>query len=78
MANDSVILRFSDVNYEYGHSKHILEEVSFSVRTGSRVTLMGQNGAGKSTLFKMVMGEIEPRFMNFPEDSRHGYYWPML
>ena len=60
MANDSVILRFSDVNYEYGHSKHILEEVSFSVRTGSRVTLMGQNGAGNSTLFKMVMGEIEP------------------
>ena len=56
MANDSVVLRFSDVTFEYGHNKHILDEASFSVRTGSRITLMGQNGAGKSSLFKMITG----------------------
>jgi len=60
MANDSVILRFSDVTFEYGHNKHILDEASFSVRTGSRITLMGQNGAGKSSLFKMTTGELKP------------------
>ncbi|HYV33764.1 MAG TPA: ATP-binding cassette domain-containing protein, partial [Candidatus Limnocylindria bacterium] len=58
--NDSVILRFSDVTFEYGHNKHILDEASFSVRTGSRITLMGQNGAGKSSLFKMITGELKP------------------
>ncbi len=61
MANDSVILRFSDVTFEYGHNKHILDEASFSVRTGSRITLMGQNGAGKSSLFKMITGEAVPK-----------------
>lgn len=60
MATDSVILRFSEVTFEYGHDKHVLNEASFSVRTGSRITLMGQNGAGKSTLFKMITGEIKP------------------
>ncbi len=58
--NDSVILRFSDVILEYSHQKRILDEASFSVRTGSRITLMGQNGAGKSSLFKLITGEMKP------------------
>jgi len=61
MANDNVILRFSDVTFEYIHQKPILHEASFSLRTGSRVTLMGQNGAGKSSLFKMITNEVKPQ-----------------
>ena len=64
MANDNTILRFSDVTFEYGQygqKKQILEDVNFSVRTGSRITLMGQNGAGKSTLFKLITGEFKPQ-----------------
>ena len=60
MAKDSVIVRFSDVTFEFGHDKTLLDDVSFSVREGSRITLMGQNGAGKSTLFKMITSEIKP------------------
>lgn len=58
MANDNVVLRFSEVSFEYEHAKKLLDEVSFSVRAGNRVTLMGQNGAGKSTLFKIITGEL--------------------
>ena len=60
MTNDNVVLRFSDVSFEYSRNKPLLQEVSFSVRAGSRITLMGQNGAGKSSLFKMITGEIKP------------------
>ncbi|MBI5466749.1 MAG: ABC-F family ATP-binding cassette domain-containing protein [Candidatus Kerfeldbacteria bacterium] len=60
MANDNVVVRFSDVTFEYEHGKVLLDAVSFSVRAGSRITLMGQNGAGKSTIFKMITGELEP------------------
>ena len=49
-----VIVRFSDVSFEHSPRKPILEEVSFSVRRGSKITLMGQNGAGKSTLFGLI------------------------
>ncbi len=58
---DNVILRFSDVTFEHHHDKPLLQEASFSLRTGSRITLMGQNGAGKSTLFKLITGELRPK-----------------
>ncbi len=49
-----VVVRFDEVSFEYGHNKPILDEVSFSVRRGSKVTIMGQNGAGKSTIFGLI------------------------
>lgn len=57
---DEVILRFDKVSYEYGVHHPILDEVSFSVRKGWKVTLMGQNGAGKSTIFKLITGAAQP------------------
>ena len=53
-------MRFDNVSFEYGHNKRLLKEVSFSVRRGMKVTLMGQNGAGKSTIFGLIMGVIAP------------------
>jgi ATPase subunit of ABC transporter with duplicated ATPase domains len=50
------IIRFEDVSFEFGHNKPILDDVSFSVRRGTKITLMGQNGAGKSTIFGLILG----------------------
>jgi ATP-binding cassette subfamily F protein 3 len=74
MANE-VILRFSDVYFEFVHQKPLLDEASFSVRQGSRMALMGQNGAGKSTIFKMITGELQPaegQVILTPRDSTVG------
>ncbi len=60
MANDSVVLRFSEVSFGYGETKPILREASFSVRNGSRIALMGQNGAGKTSIFKLILGLLKP------------------
>jgi ATP-binding cassette subfamily F protein 3 len=60
MSNDSVILRFSNVSFEYDINKQTLDAVNFSVRTGSKFALMGQNGAGKSTLFSLITKEKTP------------------
>jgi ATPase subunit of ABC transporter with duplicated ATPase domains len=54
-----VILRFNEVTFEYGKRK-ILEEASFSLRRGMKMTLMGQNGAGKTTMFRLITGELQP------------------
>ncbi len=69
MAKDNVVLRFDNVSFEYGHRKPILEEVSFSIRSGSKFTLMGQNGAGKSSLFKLITGENVPQIGRISVDS---------
>lgn len=60
MGKGEVILRFSEVLFEYNVKEPILDEASFSVREGTKIALMGQNGAGKTSIFKMILGEQEP------------------
>ncbi len=59
--SEEVILRFDDVTFEYLEKKPLLDEASFSVRRGTKITLMGQNGAGKSTIFKLIKGELKAK-----------------
>ncbi len=56
MSKAETIVRFDDVSFEYSATKPILEEVTFSIRKGAKLTLMGQNGAGKSTIFNLLTG----------------------
>ena len=60
MAKSETIVSFDSVSFEYGHNKPILDEVNFSIRRGSKITIMGQNGAGKSTLFALLTGALKP------------------
>ncbi|MBP9819920.1 ABC-F family ATP-binding cassette domain-containing protein [Candidatus Woesebacteria bacterium] len=54
------IINFTNVTFEYGLHREILDEVNFSVRSGMKVAVMGQNGAGKSTIFKLITGALKP------------------
>jgi ATPase subunit of ABC transporter with duplicated ATPase domains len=60
MASSETVLRFEDVSFEFGAKKPILDEVSFGVRKGSKITIMGQNGAGKSTILGLITGLFSP------------------
>src|SRR3989339_809767 len=60
MANDETIIKFDKVTFGYGHNHPILIEADFSVRRGTKITLMGQNGAGKSTIFQLLTGALKP------------------
>ena len=60
MAYGEVIIRFNVVSFSYGPYIPILREVDFTVRQGSKITLMGQNGAGKSTIFQLITKVLEP------------------
>ena len=37
----------------------ILEDVSFTIKTGDRIGLVGKNGCGKTTLFEIMVGRME-------------------
>ncbi|HMO79097.1 MAG TPA: ABC-F family ATP-binding cassette domain-containing protein [Candidatus Paceibacterota bacterium] len=60
MSKNDTILRFDEVSFSYGYNKPILDEVDFSIRRGSKTTIMGQNGAGKSTIFGLITGHHKP------------------
>jgi len=54
------LLKVHEINTYYDQS-HILCGVSFSIKKGEAVTLLGRNGAGKTTTVKTIMGMLSPR-----------------
>jgi ATP-binding cassette subfamily F protein 3 len=53
------LLQLDQAAIGYGETP-LLNRVSFSVRPGMRLGLLGRNGAGKSTLVKCLSGELAP------------------
>ena len=46
-----------DLRKDYGNL-NVFKDVTFTIKRGEKVALVGKNGAGKSTLVKCIMGEI--------------------
>jgi branched-chain amino acid transport system ATP-binding protein len=53
------MLEVRDLHAYYGKS-HILQGVTFDVRAGEIVSLLGRNGVGRSTTIKAIMGDVPP------------------
>ena len=58
--NGEAFVEFRNVTFGYDERK-ILKQLSFQVKQGERVTLMGRTGAGKSTILKLLLGLYEPQ-----------------
>jgi ABC-type transport system involved in cytochrome bd biosynthesis fused ATPase/permease subunit len=54
-------IKVSNLNFRYENSQ-ALHDVSFEVKRGSRVALLGANGAGKSTLLRILGRSSLPRW----------------
>jgi len=47
-------ITFENVNFSYGVGDDVLTDISFSVKAGQTVAIVGQTGSGKSTITKLV------------------------
>ena len=57
-ARGNVVL--SHVTFGYGE-RTVLRDLSFTVKQGEQVTLIGRTGAGKSTVFRLLLGLYHPQ-----------------
>lgn len=52
------ILKVEGLSVSYGDNPAIIEDMSFSLKKGERLAIVGNNGAGKSTLAKALCGFV--------------------
>jgi len=69
------VLTIEGLSMAFGE-KHLFSNVSFEVKKGDRIALIGPNGIGKTTLLKILMKELRPKSGRINEgvNVRIGYY----
>ena len=64
------LLEVKDLCFGYTKDRPTLKNVSFSIRKGEMVSIVGRNGAGKSTLSKLICGFESPDSGSISLDGR--------
>lgn len=69
------VLRVDDLHAWYGES-HVLHGMSFSVRRGEVVTLLGRNGAGRTSTLRSILGLVGRRTGSIVVNGVETISWP--
>ena len=67
-------IELNNIKKNYG-LKNVLDGVSFEIKTGERIALIGDNGSGKSTILKIINGEekADSGKVNIRKEAEIGY-----
>lgn len=53
------MLKVNDISFSYSDEKTTLKNISFSLKKGEHLCIMGESGCGKSTLLKAIYGLLD-------------------
>lgn len=59
-ASEEIIFEAKNMCFSYNDEKEVLHDLTFSIKKGETVALVGLNGSGKSTLVKLLIGLFSP------------------
>lgn len=67
-------IELNNIKKNYG-LKNVLDGVSFEIKTGEKIALIGDNGSGKSTILKIINGEekADSGKVNIRKEAEIGY-----
>ena len=69
-SDDDVIIELRDVHKSFG-TKAVLRGVSFKIRRGEAVGIIGGSGTGKSTTLRLIAGLVAPDKVRGNATTRH-------
>ncbi len=71
-------ITFENVSFGYNENEMIIKDLSFNVKKGDKIAIIGETGAGKTTIVKLLMrfydvdaGEIRIDGVNINEYDKH-------
>ncbi len=71
------MLKVEDLRFRYDvYSKYVIDGISFSVRPGEYVSIVGENGCGKSTLVRLLLNLLKPTSGSIEVDATTIGYVP--
>jgi ATP-binding cassette subfamily F protein 3 len=75
-ASGNEVMNIREVGFAYPACPAVLSDMSFTVRRGDRLFLVGPNGCGKSTLIKLLLGKLSvcSGYIEAGYNVRIGYY----
>ena len=75
-ASGNEVMNIRDLGFSYPGSPALLSDMSFTIRRGDRLFLVGPNGCGKSTLIKLLLGKLSvcSGYIEAGYNVRIGYY----
>jgi ATP-binding cassette subfamily B protein len=62
--NEPPLIEFKDVSFQYpgegGENRYVLRHLTFAIRPGEKIAIVGANGSGKTTLIKLLCRIYDP------------------
>ena len=80
MSDSRILISIEGISFSYGDTK-VLDHVTFPIRCGDFLSIIGPNGSGKTTLIKIILGLLTPtegRIRIFGENGAEFNRWEKL
>ena len=58
---DNILINFDHVTFSYEKSRQIVKNITFVLKKGERLALVGESGQGKSTIVNLLLRYYEPQ-----------------
>ena len=53
------LIEVKNLDFSYNETKKVIKNISFDIKKGDYVTIIGHNGSGKSTLARLLIGLLD-------------------